>query len=111
MFAGILFVFLGQAGTSVKGAYDVLVSMGIITYFIPYLFVFAAMFKLQWEKAGPEVIRVPGRKPVALLLSCVGFVTTLLTIALSLVPSPEEPNKVLATVKIVGLTAVLLMAG
>jgi len=28
------FHFLGQAGTSVKGAYDVLVSMGVITYFI-----------------------------------------------------------------------------
>jgi glutamate:GABA antiporter len=108
---GGLFVFLGQAGTTVKGAYDVLVSIGIITYFIPYLFVFAAMFRLQWEEAGPDVIRVPGRKPAAILLSCVGFVTTLLTIALSLVPSPEEPNKLLATVKIVGLTAVLLAAG
>jgi glutamate:GABA antiporter len=106
-----LFVFLGQAGTSVKGAYDVLVSMGIITYFIPYLFVFAAMFKLQWEKTGPDVIRVPGRKPVALLLAGVGFVTTLLTIALSLVPLPEETNKVLAAVKVVGLTALLLLAG
>jgi hypothetical protein len=41
----------------------------------------------------------------------VGFVTTVLTIALSLVPSPEEPNKFLATFKIVGLTAVLLAAG
>jgi glutamate:GABA antiporter len=108
---GALFVFLGQAGTSVKGAYNVLVSIGIITYFVPYLFVFAAMFRLQWEEAEPDVIRVPGRKPVALLLSCVGFATTLVTIALSLVPPPEETNKVLATVKVVGLTAVLLTAG
>ena len=37
-FVGVLFIFLGQAGTSVKGAYDVLVSMGVITYFIPYLY-------------------------------------------------------------------------
>jgi len=48
---------------------------------------------------------------VALLLSCVGFVTTLLTIGLSLVPSPESGNKALALVKVVGLTAVLLGAG
>jgi glutamate:GABA antiporter len=108
---GALFVFLGQAGTTVKGAYDVLVSIGIITYFVPYLFVFAVMFRLQWEEAEPDVIRVPGRKPVALLLSCVGFATTLVTIALSLVPPPEETNKVLAAVKVVGLTAVLLTAG
>src|SRR2546422_11731887 len=35
-----VFVFLGQAGTWVKGAYDVLVSMGIITYFLSFLFLF-----------------------------------------------------------------------
>jgi len=110
-FFAALFVFLGQAGTSVKGAYDVLVSMGIITYFIPYLFVFAAMFRSQWEEAEADVFRVPGRKPVAIFLACVGFVTTLLTIALSLVPPDEEPNKVLATVKVVGLTAILLAVG
>lgn len=106
-----VFVLLGQAGTSVKGAYDVLVSMGIITYFIPYLFVFASMFRLQWVKAGPEVIHVPGRKPVAIFLACLGFVTTLLTIAISLIPPPEEANKILAMGKVIGLTVVLLGAG
>jgi amino acid transporter len=106
-----LFVFLGQAGTSVKGAYDVLVSMGIITYFIPYLYVFAAMFKVQYEQADPEVIRVPGGKPVARFIACVGFATTSFTIALSLVPSPEETNKLLAVIKIVGLSGVLVGIG
>ncbi|HKW67892.1 MAG TPA: amino acid permease, partial [Terriglobales bacterium] len=108
---GILFVFLGQAGTSVKGAYDVLVSMGIITYFLPYLFLFGAMFRLQRDPAGGEVIRVPGGKPVALLISCVGFTTALLTIALSFVPSPEEANPGLAVVKVVGGTAILVSVG
>jgi amino acid transporter len=111
LLCGVLFVFLGQAGTSVRGAYDVLVSMGIITYFIPYLFVFAALFRLQREEAGPEVICVPGGKPVAMLISCVGFITTLLTIVLSVVPPPEEPNKVLAAVKVVGLCAILVATG
>jgi glutamate:GABA antiporter len=108
---GVVFVFLGQAGTTVKGAYDILVSMGIITYFLPYLFLFGAMFRLQREPAGPEVIRVPGGKPTALLLSCVGFLTSLLTIALSVVPSPEETNPMLAVFKVVGGTAVLVVAG
>jgi amino acid transporter len=103
---GVLFVFLAQAGTSVKGAYDVLVSMGIITYFVPYLYLFAAMYKLQKEHAGEEVIRVPGGKPVAKVISVVGFATTLLTILLSLVPSPGEPKKILATSKVIGLTGV-----
>jgi amino acid transporter len=54
--AGIaaVFIFLGQAGTTVKGAYDVLVSMAIISYFIPYLFMFASMIRLQREPLAPR---------------------------------------------------------
>jgi amino acid transporter len=115
MLAGILFVFLAQAGRSVKGVYAVLVSMGIITYFItyfiPYLYLFAAMFWLQKEKGGPEVIHMPGGPVLARLVSGLGFVTMLLTIVVSLIPSPEEPNKILAVVKIVGLTGALLVVG
>jgi amino acid transporter len=108
---GALFIFLGQAGTSVKGAYDVLVSMGVITYFIPYLYLFAAMIRLQREPAGPDVIRVPGGSTVAKLVATLGFLTTTLTIVLSLVPQPDEPNKPLALLKIVGGTGVLVLIG
>jgi amino acid transporter len=108
---GAVFIFLGQAGTSVKGAYDVLVSMTVIAYFIPYLYLFAAMIKLQSEPAGPEVLRVPGGKPVAKLIAMVGLITTSLTILLSLAPQPDEPNKPLAVFKVVGLSAVLIMLG
>jgi amino acid transporter len=110
-FLGVVFIFLGQAGTSVKGAYDVLVSMGVITYFIPYLYLFGAMIKLQGEAAGPDVIRVPGGTTVAKLVATVGFLTTTLTIALSLIPQPDEPNKPLALFKIVGGTGALVMIG
>jgi amino acid transporter len=108
---GVVFIFLGQAGTSVKGAYDVLVSMGVITYFIPYLYLFAAMIRLQREPAGPEVIRVPGGKVMATLVPTLGFVTTAATIALSLIPQPDEPNKPLALLKIVGGCGALLLIG
>jgi amino acid transporter len=108
---GVVFIFLGQAGTSVKGAYDVLVSMGVITYFIPYLYLFAAMIKLQREAAGPDVIRVPGGSMVAKLVALVGFLTTALTIILSLVPQPDEPNKPLAVFKVVGGCGALLLLG
>jgi amino acid transporter len=110
-FIGALFVFLGQAGTSVKGAYDVLVSMGVITYFIPYLYLFAAMIRLQREPAGEDVIRVPGGKVIAYALGILGFATTLFTIALSVLPPPDEPNKPLAVFKIVGGCGALLLMG
>lgn len=108
---GIAFVFLGQSGTTVRGAYDVLVSIGVITYFLPYLFLFGALLYLQREPAGPEVIRIPGGKRAAIVISCVGLSTTLLTIALSFVPSPEEANPALAVLKVTGGTGVLLLIG
>jgi amino acid transporter len=107
----VIFVFLGQAGTSVKGAYDVLVSLGIITYFLPYLFLFGAMFYLQREEVGPDVIRVPGGKLIARPIAVVGFITTLLTIVLSLFPAPGETNPKLAVLKVTGGTLVLIAIG
>jgi amino acid transporter len=111
--AGIatLFIFLGQAGTSVHGAYDALVSMGIIAYFIPFLFMFAAMIVLQREPAGPAVMRVPGGKPVAVVLAAIGFLVTAVSIVLACVPPDDEPNKSLAVFKVVGSSLVLVGIG
>jgi amino acid transporter len=106
-----VFIFLGQAGTSVHGAYDALVSMAIIAYFIPFLFMFAAMIVMQGEDAGPDVIRVPGGKPVAIALAGVGFLVTTLSIVLACVPANEEPNKMLAVVKVVGSSLTLVGVG
>ena len=106
-----LFIFLGQAGTSVRGAYDALVSMGIIAYFIPFLFMFAAMIALQREPAGPDVIRVPGGTSAAIALAAIGFTVTAISIVLACVPADEEPNKMLAVVKVVGASAVLVAIG
>ncbi|HEX3660796.1 MAG TPA: hypothetical protein VHU89_05165, partial [Acidobacteriaceae bacterium] len=100
-----------QAGTTVRGAYDVLVSMAIITNFIPFLVLFAAMVRAQGKPAGPAVQRVPGGRPVALALAVVGFVTTLIAIVLSVIPADEEPNKPLAVAKVLVSTAVLIGSG
>jgi amino acid transporter len=106
-----VFIVLGQAGTTVRGAYDALVSLSIIAQFIPYLFMFAAMAVLQREPAGPEVIRTPGGAPVARLLGALGFVVSVATIVLACIPAADDPNKTLAVIKIVGGSAALLGAG
>jgi glutamate:GABA antiporter len=110
-FAGIVAALLGQAGTSVHGAYDVLVSMAVLTTFLPFVFIFGAMIRLQSEPAGPEVRRVPGGKPVAIILGVLGMLSTLVTIGLSAIPSDDEPNKTLAVIKVVGSTSIMVAAG
>ena len=109
--AGTVMAFVGQAGTSVQGAYNVLVSMTIIATFLPFLFVFAAMIRLQSRPAGPHVRYVPGGKPVAIVLACFGLASTSLTLILSAFPAADEPNKPLAIVKVVGGTLILIGAG
>ena len=109
--AGMLMAALGQAGTSVRGAYDVMVSMTIITTCLPFLPLFAAMIRVQSRPAGPEVMRVPGKRPVAVTLGVMGFVTTTGTIVLSVFPAQEEPHKAMAVAKVLVLTALLVGAG
>jgi glutamate:GABA antiporter len=108
---GAVFIVLSQAGTSVYGAYEVLVSMGIITYFVPYLFVFASLIRLQREPTSPETMRIPGGRAVAVALGALGFTSTLTTIVFSVIPAADEPHKLLAVAKIVGLTVLLLGIG
>jgi glutamate:GABA antiporter len=106
-----IFILMGQFGSTVRGAYQVLISMTIITNFVPYLFMFAAMIRLQREPAEPGVIRVPGGRAVAVTLAVIGMLTTTAVIIGSVIPDASEPNKALAVGKIVGLSAVLLGGG
>src|SRR5437899_66569 len=105
------FIAISQPGTSVHGAYEVLVSMAIIAYFIPFLFLFAAMIRLQREPAGPDVIRVPGGPRVAVALAVLGFTTTAVSIVLACIPGADEPDKALAVEKIVGSSLLLVAIG
>ena len=108
---GMFCALLSQAGSTVRSAYDILVSMSIITYFIPFAFLFASMIRLQREPVVEGTIRIPGGRPVVVVLASIGMLTTLLTIVLSVIPPDEEPNKPLAIAKVIGSTLFLVGAG
>ena len=48
---------------------------------------------------------------MAIVLAAIGLASTALTIVLSAFPADDEPDKVLAVVKVVGGTVVLVGAG
>ena len=106
-----VFIFLGQAGTSVELAYNVLVSMGIISYFLPLLYMFGSVIRMQREPAGPDVIRVPGGKPAAVALATLGILTTTASSILACIPPGDEPNKLLAVIKILGSSVLTIGIG
>ncbi|HZL52752.1 MAG TPA: APC family permease [Terracidiphilus sp.] len=109
--AGVFVAVLSQAGTSVRGAYDVLVSMTVLSTLLPFLFIFGAMIRLQSRPIPPGARCVPGGKPVAITLASLGLLSTLATVALSIIPSADEVNKPLAVAKVVGGLIVLVGAG
>ena len=106
-----VFIFLGQGGTTVKGAYDVLVSTTVVITLLPFLLLFAAAMRLRTSAIGPEIVRLPGGRSTVLVASLVGFSTTFCAIALALVPAQDETNKALAVAKIVGMTLVMVGSG
>jgi amino acid transporter len=124
---GILFVFLAQPGTTVSGAYDVLVAIAVVVTMVPFLFLFGSMIRLTRQAAAQgravsavdgslaraerRPVQLPGGRPVAVLLGCVGFATAAFAMVLSLVPPAEEPHKGLYLVKIMSATAFLTGLG
>lgn len=106
-----LLVILGQSGTSVRGAYNVLIEMMIVSSLAPFLFLFGAAIRLS---AGKEVLgkaRIPGGRLTIVVIALIGIATTIASMGISFVPPPDEEHPILAVIKIGGLTAVLLLGG
>ncbi len=106
-----LFIFLGQGGTSVKGAYSVLVSSTVVITMVPFVFLFAAALKLHAEPAKPQTIRIPGGRWTVCVAALVGLATTLVALVFAGFPADDDPNKPLAVIKVVGFTAMMLLGG
>lgn len=96
-----LFILASSAGSTVKEAYLILVEATLISYFIPYLYMFAAAIRLRREiAASPGAIPVPGRNAGSWIINGVGFATTLLAIGLALVPPSGTVNKLTFFMKV-----------
>jgi amino acid transporter len=81
------FIVLAQwAGGTAKQAYEILVKLGVIAYFLPYLYLFASLIALQREPASLNVIRVPGGRAGAYLVGALGFSVTTAAIVLACIP-------------------------
>ena len=102
---------LGQAGETPKRAYDILVSISVASFFLPYIAMFAAMIRLQREPVGPEVVRVPGGRPAATVLGALGLATSVAAVILACLPPSDEPDGRRYVTKVVGLTVLLLLSG
>jgi amino acid transporter len=94
-------VFLTVAGgqTTIQEAYDILVNLTILIYFIPYLYLFAAFVRLL--KPGPG----------ATLMAVIGFTATLISLALVFVPPSGTENVLNYEVNLIGQALIIIGVG
>lgn len=103
-------IFVGQGGTSVHGAYEVLVDMTVLITMVPFLFMFLAAIYAK-DAPAPGTFAIPGGRITVVVACVVGLFTTTTSMVLATIPAADEPNKLLAVAKTIGLTLVVMTAG
>ena len=107
-------LLLSQINQSTRSAYQILIDAAIILYFIPFLYMFAAVIKLAARKDRAEnehAILIPGGKVGLWLSGGLGFIVVLLGIVVSLVPPGDSPNKLFFEMELVVGTVASILLG
>jgi amino acid transporter len=104
-------VVISQAGDTLKGAYDFLVAMSVLSYTLPFLFLFVVFLAVQRRAPPDDAWRTPGGRGAALAMGAVGLTATALAVGCTLVPSPDAKDPAGEVVKLVLASAVLILAG
>lgn len=108
-------ILLGsQINDTTRGAYQFLIDAAIILYFIPFLYMFAAIIKLAGRRdrsENPHAVLVPGGKAGVWICGGLGFVVVLIGIIVSLVPPGDSSNKLGFELKLMGGTLASILLG
>ena len=90
-------LLVSQINETTRGAYQMLIDAAIILYFIPFLYMFAAVIKLAHRKdrkENPHAVLVPGGIAGVWISGGLGFLVVLIGILVSLVPPGDSENKI-----------------
>ena len=106
-------LLLSQISETTVSAYQILVDATNILYFIPFLYMYAAVIKLAYrpDRATSTAALIPGGKTGVWMAGGMGFIVVLASIILSVVPPGETANKLLFEVKLIGGTGFGLLLG
>lgn len=115
LFLASVFLSIGGGQTTVQEAYDIMVNLTILIYFLPYLYLFAAFLRLRALDAGAAVdanaITLPGGSMGAWLIAGCGLMATLIAMGLVFVPPSGTENVLNYEVNLIGQAAILIAIG
>ena len=109
-------VFLSVTGgrTTVQEAYDIMVNLTILVYFVPYLYLFVALVRLRRDSGSGDdaaVIRVPGGRAGLMAVAIAGFSATAVSLALVFVPPVGTDNVMNYQVNLVAQSLIVVGSG
>src|SRR5262249_39625584 len=108
-------VFLTVAGgrTTIQEAYDILVNLTILIYFVPYLYLFVAVVRLRRmvPDAGNSPFRMPRGNVGVAVIAAIGFLATAISVALVFVPPGGTTSVLNYEVNLIGQAVIILAIG
>ena len=96
-----LFVVMSFAGATVQEAYLILLDTTLLVYFLPYVYLFAAYAVIR-SRGDAEKSDFLKSRMVAALTGVAGLVTTVIAMAMALVPPEETASVWLFEAKVIG---------
>ena len=103
-----------QINTTLAVGYQFLVDMSVILYFIPFLYMYAAIIKLAYRqdrKTNKQAVLIPGGRPGVWIAGLLGFIVTLGSVGLAMIPPGSVASKPLFELYLVLSTAGMIGAG
>ncbi len=106
-------LLISQINDTTRGAYQFLIDAAIILYFIPFLYMFAAVIKLARRpdrSSNSHAILVPGGMSGVWISGGLGFIVVLIGIVVSVIPPGDSSSKLGFDLKLgIGTLASILL--
>ena len=115
LFLASVYISVGGGETTIQEAYDIMVNLTILIYFLPYLYLFAAFIRLRTidksMSADENTIVLPGGAAGAWLIAGCGLLTTLVAMGFVFIPPAGTANVLNYEVNLIGQAALLIAIG
>ncbi len=109
--ATAVLIILGSMGGTAQQIYRIFISLEIVVYFIPFMYMFAALLVMQRHPAAEGIQRAPFAPYGAYLAGGTGFVVTAASLVFALIPGNSVADPTFFYITVFGMLALLTVLG